>query len=157
MGFFVAEKSCEKRILRPELGITLRWITLDHANLTLNDANLTLNYANFTLNQANSGSERLKEPHTFVHIIKAKIQMVTVQGNPLEKGRSLLVDISDTILLKIITRIKLLFSNYFGRYSYSFRARQELISVTVTALWVWREYVFTVTVRYSYIKNGTVT
>ena len=41
-----------------------------------------------------------------------------------------------TILLKIITRIKLLFSNYLGRYSYSFRARQELISVTVTVLWV---------------------
>ena len=54
-----------------------------------------------------------------------------------------------TILFKIIIRIKLLFSNYLGRYSYSFRARQELISVTVTALWVWREYVFTVTVRYS--------
>ena len=41
-----------------------------------------------------------------------------------------------TILFKIITRIKLLFSNYLGRYSYSFRARQELISVTVTASWV---------------------
>ena len=37
-----------------------------------------------------------------------------------------------TILFKIIIRIKLLFSNYVGRYSYSFRARQELISVTVT-------------------------
>ena len=59
-----------------------------------------------------------------------------------------------TFLFKIITRIKLLFSNYLGRYSYSFRARQELISVTVTVLWVRREYVFTVTVRYSYIKNG---
>ena len=59
-----------------------------------------------------------------------------------------------TILFKIITRIKLLFSNYLGRHSYSFRARQELISVTVKVLWVWREYVFTVTVRYSYIKNG---
>ena len=43
---------------------------------------------------------------------------------------------SGTILFKIITRIKLLFSNYLGRYSYSFRARQELISVTVTVLWV---------------------
>ena len=41
-----------------------------------------------------------------------------------------------TILFKIITRIKLLFSNYLGRYSYSFRARQELISATVTVLWV---------------------
>ena len=30
---------------------------------------------------------------------------------------------------KIITRIILLFSNYLGRYSYSFRARQALISV----------------------------
>ena len=59
-----------------------------------------------------------------------------------------------TILFRIITRTKLFFSNYLGRYSYSFRARQELISVTVTVLWVWREYVFTVTVRYSYIKNG---
>ena len=38
-----------------------------------------------------------------------------------------------TILFKIITRIKLLFSNYLGRYSYSFRARQELISVTVAS------------------------
>ena len=37
-----------------------------------------------------------------------------------------------TILFKIITRIELLFANYLGRYSYSFRARQELISVTVT-------------------------
>ena len=45
------------------------------------------------------------------------------------------------------------FSNYLGRYSYSFRARRELFSVTVTVLWVWREYVFTVTVRYSYIKK----
>ena len=60
----------------------------------------------------------------------------------------------NTILFKIITRIKLRFSNYLGRYSYSFRARQELISVTVTVFWVWREYVFTVTVRYNYIKNG---
>ena len=66
----------------------------------------------------------------------------------------LLGHFSPTILFKIITRIKLLFSNYLGRYSYSFRARQELISVAVTVLWVWREYVFTVTVRYSYIKNG---
>ena len=41
-----------------------------------------------------------------------------------------------TILFKIMTRKKLLFSNYLGRYSYSFRARQELISVAVTALWV---------------------
>ena len=57
------------------------------------------------------------------------------------------------ILFKIITRIKLLFSNYLGRYSHSFRAWQELISVTVTVLWVSREYVFTVTVRYSYIKK----
>ena len=32
-------------------------------------------------------------------------------------------------MFKIITRIKLLFSNYLGRYSYSFRARQELISL----------------------------
>ena len=31
------------------------------------------------------------------------------------------------VLREIITRIKLLFSNYLGRYSYSFRARQELI------------------------------
>ena len=57
------------------------------------------------------------------------------------------------ILFKMNTRIKLLFSNYLGRYSYSFRARQELISVTVTVLWVRREYVFTVTARYSYIKK----
>ena len=42
--------------------------------------------------------------------------------------------INHTILFKIITRIK--FSNYLGRYSYSFRARQELISVTVIVLWV---------------------
>ena len=58
------------------------------------------------------------------------------------------------ILFKIITRIKLLLSNYLGRYSYSFRARKEFISVTVTVLWVWRDYFSTVTVRYSYIKNG---
>ena len=59
----------------------------------------------------------------------------------------------NTILFKIITRIKLLISNYLGRYSYSFRARQELISVTVTVLWVWREYLSTATVRRSYIKK----
>ena len=41
-----------------------------------------------------------------------------------------------TILFKIITRIRLLFSNLLGRYSYIFWARQELISVTVTVLWV---------------------
>ena len=41
-----------------------------------------------------------------------------------------------TILFKSIARKKLLFSNYLGRYSYSFRARQALISVTVTVLWV---------------------
>ena len=34
------------------------------------------------------------------------------------------------------TRIKLSFPNYLGCYSYSFRARQELISVTVPVLWV---------------------
>ena len=62
----------------------------------------------------------------------------------------------NTILFKIITRIKLLFSNYLGCYSYRFRARQELISVTVTVLCVWREYFFTVTVRYSYIKKWSV-
>ena len=59
----------------------------------------------------------------------------------------------NTILFKIITRIKSVFSNYLGHYSYSFRAQQELISVTVTVLCVWREYVFTVTVRYSYMKK----
>ena len=58
-----------------------------------------------------------------------------------------------TILFKIITGIKLVFSKYLGRYSYSFRARQEWISVTVTVLWVWREYFFIVTVRYSYIHK----
>ena len=45
---------------------------------------------------------------------------------------------------------------FLQSYSYSFRARQELISVTVTVLWVCREYVFTVTVRYSYIKKWSV-
>ena len=37
-----------------------------------------------------------------------------------------------TILLKIITRMKLLFSNYLGDYSYSFQGSSELISITVT-------------------------
>ena len=37
-----------------------------------------------------------------------------------------------TILFKIITRMKLLFSNYLGGYSYSFRGASELISITVT-------------------------
>ena len=37
-----------------------------------------------------------------------------------------------TILFKIITRIKLLFSNYLGDYSYSFRGSSELINITVT-------------------------
>ena len=37
-----------------------------------------------------------------------------------------------TILLKIITRMKLLFSNYLGYYSYSFQGSSELISITVT-------------------------
>ena len=71
---------------------------------------------------------------------------------PTAKGKPRTSQNPLTILFKIITRIKLVFSNYLGRYSYSFRARQEFISVTVTVLWVRREYVFTV--RYSYIKNG---
>ena len=37
-----------------------------------------------------------------------------------------------TILFKIITRMKLLFSNYLGDYSYSFQGSSELISTTVT-------------------------
>ena len=45
-------------------------------------------------------------------------------------------NVHQAILFKIITRIKLLFSNYLGRYSYRLPARQELISVTVTVLWV---------------------
>ena len=36
------------------------------------------------------------------------------------------------ILFKIITRMKLLFSNYLGDYSYSFQGSSELISITVT-------------------------
>ena len=42
--------------------------------------------------------------------------------------------LGNAILLKIITRIKLLFLNYLGRYSYSFRVRWEFISITVTVL-----------------------
>ena len=53
-----------------------------------------------------------------------------------ERGRDKKHKRKHTILFKITTRIKFLFSNYLGRYSYSFRARQELISVTVTVLWV---------------------
>ena len=53
-----------------------------------------------------------------------------------------LSDFEMTILFKVITRIKFLVSNYLGRYSYSFRARQELISVTVTVLWVWRIFLY---------------
>ena len=37
------------------------------------------------------------------------------------------------ILFKIFTRMKLLFSNYLGDYSYSFHGYSELISITVTA------------------------
>ena len=37
-----------------------------------------------------------------------------------------------TILFKIITRMKLLFSNCLGGYSYSFQRSSELISITVT-------------------------
>ena len=37
-----------------------------------------------------------------------------------------------TILFKIITRMKLLFSNYLGGYSYSFQGSSELISITIT-------------------------
>ena len=37
-----------------------------------------------------------------------------------------------TILFKIITRMKLLFSIYLGGYSYSFQGSSELISLTVT-------------------------
>ena len=40
--------------------------------------------------------------------------------------------ISVTILFKIITRMKLLFSNYLGDYSYRFQGSSELISITVT-------------------------
>ena len=39
---------------------------------------------------------------------------------------------NSTILCKIITRMKLLFSNYLGGYSYSFQGSSELISITVT-------------------------
>ena len=35
-------------------------------------------------------------------------------------------------LFKIITRMKLLFSNYLGDYSYSFQGSSEIISITVT-------------------------
>ena len=41
--------------------------------------------------------------------------------------------LTPTILFKIITRMKLLFSNYLGDYSYSFRGSSELINITVTA------------------------
>ena len=37
-----------------------------------------------------------------------------------------------TILFKIITRMKLLVSNYLGDYSYRFQGSSELISITVT-------------------------
>ena len=37
-----------------------------------------------------------------------------------------------TILFKIITRMKLLFSNCLGRYSYSFQGSSEVISIAVT-------------------------
>ena len=57
-------------------------------------------------------------------------------AKPGELGRTLANPQHHTILIKIITRIKILFPNYLGRYSYNFRARQELISVTVTVLWV---------------------
>ena len=36
---------------------------------------------------------------------------------------------TSAILFKIFTRIEVLFSNYLGRYSYSFHSRQELISL----------------------------
>ena len=39
---------------------------------------------------------------------------------------------ASTILFKIITRMKLLFSKYLGDYSYSFQGSSELISITVT-------------------------
>ena len=39
---------------------------------------------------------------------------------------------SITILFKIITRMKLLFLNYLGDYSYSFQGSSELVSITVT-------------------------
>ena len=38
-----------------------------------------------------------------------------------------------TILLKIITRMKLSFSNYLGDYSYSFQGSSELVIITVTS------------------------
>ena len=48
-----------------------------------------------------------------------------------------------TILFKIITRMKLLFSKYLGDYSYSFQGSSELISITVTvsflAEWSYRK------------------
>ena len=44
-----------------------------------------------------------------------------------------------TILFKIITRMKLLFSNYLVDYSYSFQGSSELISITVTvSLFFWQ-------------------
>ena len=41
-------------------------------------------------------------------------------------------DLTITILFKIITRMKLLFSNYLGCYSYSFQGSSEIITITVT-------------------------
>ena len=46
-----------------------------------------------------------------------------------------------TILFEIIARMKLLFSNYLGDYSYSFQGSSELISITVTvsfSFFYWR-------------------
>ena len=37
-----------------------------------------------------------------------------------------------TILFKIITRMKLPFSNYLGDYSYGCQGSSEIISITVT-------------------------
>ena len=48
-------------------------------------------------------------------------------GGYKEKRKSLVY----AILFKIITRMKLLFSNYLGDYSYSFQGLSELISITV--------------------------
>ena len=43
-----------------------------------------------------------------------------------------IVWVMNTILFKIITRMKLLLSNYLGDYSYRFQGLSELSSITVT-------------------------
>ena len=87
--------------------------------------------------EVSKGSAAVCDPnslHPFAHSQSRSHDQRRLLAIKVHLTKLFLEFISCAILFKIITRIQLLFSNYLGRYS--FRAQWELISVTVTVLWV---------------------